>query len=225
MSSTTTTVLFRNAEPIAGNTPTFNRANFSIYPFQQPIQVATANIPRIYVTSDYGSGTSQKELADAYRAGSSAKNDLVLYVEPKERGTPQALKFQELYDAKATEYVSSSLTTSSKGKKRGVPLDGVSVFTPEGYLKMKIDPAVWEAFRETIPVDRRPDDVLGFPMGDTVWVIFVITGVWHNATQYGQTVRVKRMQWKSAGEAKLGNKVVEFIEDDEDEVSASIGNI
>lgn len=219
MSNMIQTVLFKDASPLADNKPVFSRANFSLYPTQQLIQVSTVNVPKIFVTSDYGSGSTQKDLADAYRAGSCVKNDLVLYVDPMNRGTPQALKFQEMYDEKATEYIASSQSISQKGKKRSVPLDGVSIYTVEGYIKMKVDNIVWNEFRDSIPAERRPDDILAFPNGDKVFVVFAITGVWHNATQYGQTIRVKRMHWKSAGQRAVIEKTITFIDEDDDEVS------
>lgn len=215
---TTNTVLFRDAAPIPGNSPTFSRANFSIFPVQQMIQLSTVDVPRIYVTSEYGSSVGQKELADSYRAGVGAKADLVLFVAPKEIGTPTALSFQEKYDGRATEYMLSSFNPTVKGKKRGAPLDCVSVYTPEGYLKMKVSNDVWTEFLSTIPEDRRPADTLSFPKGDTVFVIASVTGIWHNATQYGTSLRARRLLWKKAGHTLPGiPKVIEFIDDDNED--------
>ena len=212
-----TTVLFRDAAPITGNNPTFSRANFSIFPVQQMIQVSTTDIPRIYVTSEYGSNVTQKDLADSFRAGTGSRADLVLFVAPKEIGTPTALAFQERYDGRATEYMLSSYNPTVKGKKRGAPLDCVSVYTPEGYMKMKVSPEVWAEFLTTIPEDRKPSDVLSFPRGDTVFVIAAVTGVWHNATQYGTSLRARRLLWKKAGIAMPGvPQTIEFIDDDDE---------
>lgn len=215
---TSNTVLFRDASPLDGNNPTFFRPNFSTFPVQQMIQISTTDIPRIYVSSEYGSNVGQRELADAYRAGTGARTDLTLYVAPKELGTPIALAFQEKYDGRATEYMLTSYNPNVKGKKRGAPLDCVSVYTPEGHLKMKVSPEVWTEFFETIPEDRKPADILSFPKGDTVFVIAAVTGVWHNATQYGTSFRARRLMWKKAGNNLPSvPKIVDFIDDDDEE--------
>jgi hypothetical protein len=174
---TSNAVLFRDASPIDGNNPTFFCSYFSTFPVEPMIQVSTKDIPRIYVSSEYGSNVGQKELADAYKAGSWARADLTLYVAPKEIGTLTALAFQEKYDGRAMDYMLTSYNLSVKGKKRGAPLDCVSVYTLEGYMKMKVCPEVWTEFVETIPEDKRPVDILGFPKRDMVFVIFAVTSI------------------------------------------------
>lgn len=222
MASATVPILFRNAEPIPGNNPVFSRANFSVYPQQQYIQVSVSDIPRIYVASEFGSNMSQKDLAEAYRSGTDNKSDLILYVDPVGRGSANALSFQEKYDSKVTEYINASVHTSSKGKKRGPGLDMASVYTPEGYIKMKVAPDVWKKFKETVPEDRR-GDILTYPRGDVVYLVFSFTGIWHNAAQYGHTIRVRRIDWRRAGTyTPPVPKSIEFAEDDEDVPAAEV---
>lgn len=181
--------------------PTYSTSRWSSFP-SGPVQVTSAD-PRLFVSSDFGSGDKQEDLKERYIDGNPDNRFVVMYVDVPDSYDPERVaEFQDSFEEVARTYITETINpTTTKGKKRGhsltlAPLLSENTTRGGKSVKVKVPPAVLQNMHESVPEEYRGKNELDLPR-DTTWkFLFEITGVWHNSSQYGFTAKLRRGMWK-----------------------------
>ena len=221
-SNTTKAVLFHDARPEAGKVPVYSTNRWSYYS-TAPLQI-TAPTPRMFVSSDYGSGDKQEDLKQAFIDGNPDGRHVVMYIDVVGYEDQLVTQFQEAFEEVARKYVNETLHPSgSKGKKRGPSLTLSSLLSDNSKggksFKVKVTDEVLKDMYESIPDDHRGETRLNLPKDSTFKFALKITGIWHNSSQYGFTIKLGRGMWvKTCATAKaVKPEDYEFIDESDRE--------
>lgn len=219
MSNTTKAVLYHTARPDPDQKPQGRSGHWSQWP-SDPLQ-CTADSVRLFISGEgtFGSGKSQDDLKGEYLADEFSKLDAHVYVDPTDAGSGRSEEFRTAWDEAVEAHIKESVqfSTTKPGRKRAAPaLTQISILKDNESkntcsFKIKIPRSVLQDLYDSTPEEYRGETILDLPSSNVYKVIFKVSGIWTNASNYGVTLRGVRMGWARAKEPRIERTPKDFV--------------
>lgn len=208
-----TPISYKDVSPPEG-VPRRMSAYFSVLPERIPVYVRTPARPSVLVQTDFSDDTPQAKLREQVLAGNNRK--LIMFID----ASLMEDKWFAAWEQYAEDCIEKMIAPAAKksGKKSSklacTPMVSIS---SEGQrrIKLAVDTEVLQDCVKACGLTEL--DIFDLPQGD-YGVIFTVTGIWQNATNYGISMRaVKIALKKQAPEAKR-LRPADFVMPDDDDV-------
>lgn len=205
--------IYKNVTPPEG-VPRRLSAYFSLMPERTPAYVRIPAKPFVLVQSDFSDDTPQAKLREQFLAGNIRK--LIMFVDASEIEDQWFASWEQYAEECIEKLVAPAGKKSGKKSNKLACTPMVSI-SSEGQRRIKLVVDTDVLYDCARACGMTETDIFDLPQGD-YGLIFTVTGIWQNASNYGISMRaVKLALKKQAPEAKR-LRPADFVMPDEEEV-------